>query len=44
MTLIDQAQDFVCNLLKDKLSVLYTYHNFNHTLGVVDAVKTLVRQ
>jgi predicted metal-dependent HD superfamily phosphohydrolase len=41
MTFIDQAQDFVCNLLKDKLSVLYTYHNFNHTVGVVDAVKTL---
>jgi predicted metal-dependent HD superfamily phosphohydrolase len=41
MTLIDQAQDFVSNLLKDKLSVLYTYHNFNHTLGVVDAVNTL---
>lgn len=41
MTLIDQAQDFVFNLLKDKLSVLYTYHNFNHTLGVVDAVNTL---
>lgn len=41
MTLIDQAQDFVCNLLKDKLSVLYTYHDFNHTLGVVDAVNTL---
>nr|WP_314896019.1 Pycsar system effector family protein [uncultured Flavobacterium sp.] len=41
MTLIDQAQDFVFNLLKDKLSVLYTYHNFNHTLGVVNAVNTL---
>ncbi|MFV8345339.1 Pycsar system effector family protein [Flavobacterium sp. ZB4P13] len=41
MTLIDQAQDFVSNLLKDKLSILYTYHNFNHTLGVVDAVNTL---
>jgi predicted metal-dependent HD superfamily phosphohydrolase len=41
MSLIEQAQDFVCNLLKDKLSVLYTYHNYNHTLGVVDAVNTL---
>ncbi len=41
MTLIDQAQDFVFNVFKDKLSILYTYHNFNHTLGVVDAVNTL---
>jgi predicted metal-dependent HD superfamily phosphohydrolase len=41
MTLIDQAQNFICNLLKDKLSVLYTYHNFKHTLGVVEAVNVL---
>ncbi len=41
MTLINQAQDFVCNLLKDKLSSLYTYHNLQHTLGVVNAVTIL---
>lgn len=41
MTFIEQAQYFVCDLFKDKLSFLYTYHNFNHTLGVVDAINTL---
>ncbi|MBC5842275.1 HD domain-containing protein [Flavobacterium sp. F-380] len=41
MNLIEQAENFVCKLLKDKLSDSYTYHNFNHTLEVVNAVKTL---
>lgn len=41
MNLIDQAEDFVFNLLKDKLSVAYTYHNFTHTFEVVKAVITL---
>jgi predicted metal-dependent HD superfamily phosphohydrolase len=42
MNLIEQAEDFVCKLLKDKLSVSYTYHNLNHTLEVVSAVKELL--
>ncbi|UQD57423.1 Pycsar system effector family protein [Flavobacterium sp. K5-23] len=37
MNLIDQAEDFVFNLLKDKLSIAYTYHNFTHTSEVVKA-------
>ena len=41
MNLIKQAENFVCNLLKDNLSVSYTYHNFTHTSEVVNAVKTL---
>ena len=41
MTLINQAQDFVFNLFKDKLSKVYTYHNLNHTIGVVKAVNIL---
>jgi predicted metal-dependent HD superfamily phosphohydrolase len=41
MNLIEQAEDFVFNLLKDKLSIAYTYHNFNHTFDVVKAVITL---
>nr|WP_315223204.1 Pycsar system effector family protein [uncultured Flavobacterium sp.] len=44
MNLIDQAEDFVSNLLKDKLSNLYSYHNFNHTLTVVNAVKELCKK
>ena len=42
MNLIEQSEDFVGNLLKDKLSNLYSYHNFNHTLRVVAAVKQLI--
>lgn len=41
MNLIEQAENFVSKLLKDKLSNSYTYHNFNHTFDVVAAVNTL---
>ncbi|MFV8342788.1 Pycsar system effector family protein [Flavobacterium sp. XS2P39] len=41
MTLIEQVENFVSQLLKDKLSNSYTYHNFNHTRDVVTAVRTL---
>ncbi|MBD3583344.1 Pycsar system effector family protein [Flavobacterium selenitireducens] len=35
MTLPETAEKFVRNLLKDKLSDSYTYHNFEHTKRVV---------
>jgi len=41
MTLINEVQDFVTNLIKDELSDLYTYHNLNHTIEVVQAVTIL---
>ncbi|PVX47407.1 putative metal-dependent HD superfamily phosphohydrolase [Flavobacterium sp. 103] len=41
MTLVNQVQDFVSNLLESKLSGVYTYHNLNHTTGVVNAVNRL---
>ncbi len=44
MNLIEQSEDFVGNLLKDKLSNLYSYHNFNHTFTVVTAVKELCKK
>jgi predicted metal-dependent HD superfamily phosphohydrolase len=44
MNLIEQSEDFVSKLLKDKLSNLYSYHNFNHTLTVVTAVKELCKK
>lgn len=44
MNLIEQAQDFVYKLLKDKLSDSFIYHNFNHTSDVVEAVKILASQ
>jgi predicted metal-dependent HD superfamily phosphohydrolase len=41
MTLLNQVQDFVSDLMKSKLSSLYTYHDLNHTTGVVSAVNRL---
>lgn len=41
MSLIQKAEDFVFNLLKDNLSSAYIYHNFNHTSRVVNAVKSI---
>ena len=41
MTLVNQVQDFVTDLVESKLSGLYTYHNLNHTEGVVNAVDKL---
>jgi len=41
MNLVQQSEDLVSNLLKDKLSNLYSYHNLNHTLNVVGAINKL---
>ena len=41
MTLVNQVQDFVTDLIKGKLSSVYTYHNLDHTVGVVNAVTVL---
>lgn len=41
MNLIEQSEDFVSKLLKNKLSTLYSYHNIFHTSNVVGAVKKL---
>jgi predicted metal-dependent HD superfamily phosphohydrolase len=41
MTIIEQAEDFVYNLFKDKLSDSFSYHNFNHTSSMVNAVKMI---
>jgi len=41
MTLPETAEKFVQDLLKDKLSASYTYHNFEHTKRVVKAAKLL---
>ena len=38
MTLVNQVQDFVSDLMESKLSDVYTYHNLDHTIGVVKAV------
>lgn len=41
MIIVKKAEDFVFNLFKDKLSTDYIYHNFNHTLRVVNAAIVL---
>ena len=43
MTLLEKAKEFVGKLLKDNLSNSFTYHNFNHTLNVVEAATTLAK-
>lgn len=44
MTLVNQVQDFVSDLIKDKLSSVYSYHNLDHTIGVVNAVILLCEE
>lgn len=44
MTLVNQVRDFVSDLIKGKLPSEYTYHNLNHTTGVVNAVSTLCEE
>ena len=42
MNIVQKAETFIFQLFKDKLSSDYIYHNFNHTLRVVNNVKTLI--
>lgn len=44
MNIIQKAEETVFALFKDKLSPAYTYHNFNHTLRVVNAVEKLIEK
>ncbi len=43
MDIIQNAEDFVFNLLKDALPDSYTYHNFNHTQKVVSTSQLLIQ-
>ena len=43
MSIVQKAEDFVNQLFKDNLSLDYTYHNFNHTLRVVESAKLLLQ-
>ncbi|MCG9792410.1 Pycsar system effector family protein [Flavobacterium algicola] len=42
MNLLQQAEAFVSELLKDKLSKSFTYHNLGHTKDVVAGVTSIV--
>jgi len=39
---LDKVENYVFSLFKDKLSFDYTYHNFIHTVTVVEAAKKLI--
>jgi len=43
MNLILQSEQFVAALLREKLPSTFVYHNFNHTVGVVQAVTTIAK-
>lgn len=43
MTIVENAEKFVNQLFKDNLSLDYIYHNFNHTLGVVQNTRLLLQ-
>ena len=42
MDIVLKAESFIFALCKDKLSPDYIYHNFNHTLRVVNSVKIII--
>jgi predicted metal-dependent HD superfamily phosphohydrolase len=41
MDIVQKAESYVFNLFKDRLSSDYIYHNFNHTLRVVNMALTI---
>jgi len=44
MDIVQKAEGYVFDLCKDKLSPDYIYHNFNHTLRVVNNAKTINKE
>ena len=44
MNILKISEDYAKNLLKDKLSSAYTYHNLDHTIQVVDKIKILAKE
>ncbi|MPS72789.1 MAG: HD domain-containing protein [Chryseobacterium sp.] len=44
MDILKISEDYAKNLLKDKLSSVYTYHNLDHTVQVVDKIKILAKE
>ena len=44
MDILKISEDYAKNLLKDKLSSAYTYHNLEHTVQVVDKIKILAKE
>jgi len=43
MTLLQKVEEFIFKLHKDRLSKQHTYHDFSHTMRVVNAAKELIK-
>jgi len=43
MNIVQKAESYVFGLFKDKLSPDYIYHNFNHTLRVVNNARSIAK-
>lgn len=43
MNIVQKAESYTFNLFKDKLSPDYIYHNFNHTLRVVNNTEIMLK-
>lgn len=44
MNIVQKAENYIFNLFKDKLSPDYIYHNFNHTLRVVNNAQIILKE
>ncbi len=44
MDILTVSEDYVKNLLKDRLPSAYSYHNLDHTIQVVDKIKILAKE
>lgn len=44
MSIVQKSESYVFELCKDKLSPDYIYHNFNHTLRVVNNAKNIIKE
>ena len=44
MTILQKVEEYIFQLYKDTLSQQYTYHNFNHTIRVVNGLDELLEQ
>ncbi|MGG5577535.1 Pycsar system effector family protein [Myroides sp. C15-4] len=44
MTILQKVEEYIFQLYKDTLSQQYTYHNFNHTIRVVNGLDELLKK
>ncbi|WP_158962215.1 Pycsar system effector family protein [Myroides fluvii] len=44
MTILQKVEEYIFQLYKDTLSQQFTYHNFNHTIRVVNGLEDLLKK